>query len=138
MFKGISEWAGKPVSPGTLGLLMDPDHPLFNSFPTDFHTNWQWFSIIKQSNSFILDNLSKDYYPIVQVIDNLERNHKLGLIFEFRVGKGKLLVCMSRLDEITDKPEARQLYRSIIDYMGSDDFDPDYQLTTNKLTDIFQ
>jgi hypothetical protein len=87
-------------------MLTKPGHPLFNAFPTDFHTDWQWFSIIKASNSLILDNTSNDYYPIVQIIDNLERNHKLGLIFEFKVGPGKLMVCMSRLNHLTDKPEA--------------------------------
>ena len=56
----------------------------------------------------ILDRLSDDYRPIVQVIDNVERNHKLGLLFEFKVGNGKLLVCMSDLKAVQDKPEARQ------------------------------
>ena len=28
--------------------------------------------------------LTDDYRPIVQIIDNVERNHKLGLLFEFR------------------------------------------------------
>lgn len=138
MFKGISENVNKPVSPGTLGILTNPGHPLFDSFPTDFHTNWQWFSIIKASNSLILDNTSDDYLPVVQVIDNLERNHKLGLIFEFRVGIGKLLVCMSQLDKLTDRPEAVQLYQSILDYMHSEDFNPDYSLTPEELNALLQ
>jgi hypothetical protein len=138
MFKGISEWAGKPVSPGTLGLLMDPEHPVFNDFPTDFHTNWQWFSIVKAGNSLILDNTPSGYFPIVQVIDNLERNHKLGFIFEFKVGSGKLLVCMSQLNRITGKPEARQLYQSIMNYMESDTFNPEYELNPDKLRELFQ
>jgi hypothetical protein len=137
MFKGISEWAKKPVSPGTLGLLTNPDHPIFNSFPTDFHTNWQWFSIIKASNSFILDDLSDDYRPIVLVVDNLERNHLLGLIFEFKVGSGKLLVCMSQLPLLFDKPEAVQLYKSLINYMISDEFNPLYQINEIGLMDLF-
>jgi hypothetical protein len=137
MFKGISEWVKKPVSPGTLGLLMNPKHPLFNTFPTDFHTNWQWFSIIKASNSLILDNTANDYHPLVQVIDNLERNHKLGLIFEFRIGHGKLLVCMSQLNKIMDKPEAIQLYQSIINYMDSDNFYPNYKLSIEELGKLF-
>ena len=137
MFKGISEWVKKPVSPGTLGILTNPEHAIFNYFPTDFHTNWQWFSIIKASNSLILDNTSKDYYPIVQVIDNLERNHKLGLIFEFKVGNGKLLVCMSQLNKIKEKPEAVQLYQSIISYMNSTNFNPNFQLTPEKLIALF-
>lgn len=138
MFKGISEWVNKPISPGTLGILTDPKHPIFNSFPTDFHTNWQWFSIIKASHSFILDNMREDYYPIVQVIDNLERNHKLGLIFEFKVGKGKLLVCMSQLNNILDRPESVQLYQSILNYMDSNDFEPYYSLDSEKLKELFK
>ncbi|WMI69969.1 sugar-binding domain-containing protein [Mangrovimonas sp. YM274] len=137
MFKSISESNNKPVSPGTLGLLMDPKHPIFNAFPTDFHTNWQWFSMIKNSNSLILDNTANDYRPIVQVIDNLERNHKLGLIFEFKVGTGKLLVCMSQLNKIADRPEARQLYQSIVNYMESEDFHPSYEISAEELTSLF-
>lgn len=136
MFKGISEWVKKPVSPGTLGLLMDPQHPIFKDFPTDFYTNWQWFSMIKESNSLILDNTLKEYKPIVQVIDNLERNHKLGFIFEFKIGKGKLLVCMSQLNLLKDKPEALQLYQSIVNYMISSDFNPNYELSKEDLNII--
>ncbi|HER10108.1 MAG TPA: beta-galactosidase [Bacteroides sp.] len=137
MFRGISERNGRPVSPGTLGLLMDPDHPLFNDFPTDFHTGWQWFSIIRHSNSLILDRISSGYDPIVRVIDNPERNHQLGLIFEFKTGSGKLLVCMSQLDQLADRPEARQLYQSILNYMDSEDFDPDYRITADELAGLF-
>ncbi len=138
MFKSISESNGKPLSPGTLGILTDPKHPVFHSFPTDYHTNWQWFSIIKASRPMILDQLAKDYKPIVQVIDNLERNHKLGLIFEFKSGKGKLLVCMSQLNKIADKPEAAQLYRSIISYMNSTSFQPVYNISGSELYDLFK
>jgi hypothetical protein len=138
MFKRISESAGRPVSPGTLGLLMDPDHPIFNSFPTDFHTNWQWFSVIKASNSLILDDTPHEYRPIVQVIDNLERNHKLGLIFEFKIGDGKLLVCMSQLDQLKHKPEALQLYQSIVNYMKSDNFEPEYEISEAELSGLFR
>lgn len=137
MFKGISESNKKPVSPGTLGLLTNPEHPLFNSFPTDFHTNWQWFSIIKQSNPFILNNTEHQYRPIVQVIDNLERNNKLGLIFEFTIDQGKLLVCMSQLNKIMDKPEVVQLYQSIINYMNSKQFNPEYEVSVHELEMMF-
>lgn len=136
MFKGISEWAKKPVSPGTLGILTHADHPIFYSFPTDDYTNWQWFSIIKSSNPLILDNLPKKYFPIVQVIDNLERNLKLGLIFEFKVDKGKLLVCMSQLNQIMDNPEAVQLYQSIINYMESESFNPEYEAGPDAINSL--
>ena len=137
MFRTICENLDRPVSPGTLGILTDPGHPALADFPTEFHTNWQWFPIIKQSYPMILDRLSDDYRPIVQVIDNVERNHKLGLLFEFKVGNGKLLVCMSDLNAVQDKPEARQFYRSILEYMESPAFAPSYSLSAKDLQDLF-
>ncbi len=124
MFKTICENNHKAVSPGTLGILTDPSHPLFNSFATEGHTNWQWFPVVKFSHPLVLDNLPKHYRPIVQVIDNIERNHRLGLVFEFRVGRGSLLVCMSDLEQAAAHPEGRAFYLSLLRYMHSSAFAP--------------
>ena len=129
MFKTISENNNRHVSPGTLGILTDPEHPLFASFPTEMHTNWQWFPVIKASHPFKLDNTAADYRPIVQVIDNIERNHKLGLVFEFAVGKGKLLVAMSDLEKAAEYPEGEQFYLSVLRYMTSQHFAPKTAIT---------
>lgn len=137
MFKSICDRIGCPASPGTLGLLTSPEHPLFTRFPTDSHTNWQWYSIIKQSYPLILDRMPAAYRPIVQGIDNVERNHKLGLIFEFNVEGGKLLICMANLDNVKDKPEVRSLYNSMIQYMKSSAFSPNTNLSIEALTDLF-
>jgi len=137
MFKGISESNKKPVSPGTLSILTNPEIPLFSDFPTDFHSDWQWWTIVKNSRPFILDNTPGEYRPLVQVVDNIERNHKLGLIFEFTVGNGKLLVCMADLRSITGKPEARQLYSSILKYMASERFNPSQKLNVEELKSLF-
>ena len=119
MFKRICENNGKPVSPGTLGILTDPEHPLFKEFPTEEHTNWQWFPILKESRPVILDD-TDDVKPIVQVIDNIERNHKLGLVYEKTVGKGRLLVCASDLENTFDYPEGRQFYKALLEYLRQD------------------
>lgn len=137
MFKGISESIHKPVSPGTMSILTDPLQPLLNDFPSEFYTNWQWWPIVKNSRPFILDNTPQNYMPLVQVVDNVERNHKLGLIFEFAVGKGKLLVCMSDLKSIQNKPEGRQLYSSILQYMKSDKFNPPQEISRKDLMSLF-
>ena len=133
MFKTISENNKKPVSPGTLGILTNPEHSVFSQFPTEEHTSWQWFPILKNAHPFILDNTPAQYRPIVQVIDNIERNHKLGLIFEFRVGRGSLLVCMSPLHQLQQYPEARQLYASLLQYMKNDTFTPKTAISSEEL-----
>ena len=137
MFKTICENIKKPISPGTLGLLMDPTHPVFNEFPTEFHTNWQWFPIVKQSYPMILDPLPSQYRPIVQVIDNIERNHKLGLLYELQVENGKLLVCMADLEPVMDKPEVRQWKKALIQYMNSAAFNPTQKLSADELKQLF-
>ena len=129
MFKTICENNKKTVSPGTLGILTNPKHPIFSQdFPTEMHTNWQWFPVIKESQPLVLDNFAKDYKPIVQVIDNIERNHKLGLVMEWKVGKGKLLVCMSDLEKAAVYPEGRAFYESVLCYMRSPEFNPQTEI----------
>lgn len=133
MFKTICENNKKKVSPGTLGILTNPEHPIFKGFPTEMHTNWQWFPVIKESHPLVLDNFAKDYRPIVQVIDNIERNHKLGLVMEWKVEAGKLLVCMSDLEKASKYPEGKAFYQSVIDYMRSADFNPSAEITVDEL-----
>jgi hypothetical protein len=109
----------------TLGILCDPEHPVFNSFPTDYYTNWQWWELLRDTRSARLNKTSKGYTPIVQVIDHPVRNDKLGGLMETKVGKGKLFVCTF---DILSDPEnrfvARQLKYSILNYMDSREFDP--------------
>ncbi len=137
MFKGISENLKREVSPGTLSLLVDPTHPLFKEFPTEIHSNWQWWSICRFSRPMILNALPKDYFPLIQIIDNVERNHKLGILFEFCMGKGKLMICTCNLNSIQDKPEGRQFKKAILDYMQSKDFFPLRQIDKETWKALF-
>lgn len=138
MFKTISENNKKPVSPGTLGLLVNEmDHPIFKSFPTNKHTNWQWASIVHESRPLIMDKMPKGYRPMVQVIDNVERNHRLALFFEASVGKGHVFVCMSDLRETQQYPESRHLLRSILEYMQGNGFMPSATLLPDDFHRLF-
>jgi hypothetical protein len=117
MFNNMALNMKKEPSPGTLGLLIQSTHPLFALFPTDFHSDWQWWHIVKRSRPMILDDMPKDYFPIVQVIDNFERNHKLGLIYELPDAKGQKLVCTSDLFACPEKPEVKALFRALLHYL---------------------
>ena len=123
----------------TMGLLINNRHPALKGFPTEFHSNWHWYDLVKASRSVILDGTSESYKPIVQTIDHFDRNHKLGNIFETKVGKGKLLVCTFDLPVLLEtRPEARQLYRSLLNYMDSDDFNPRETLSVSFLNGLIK
>ena len=128
MFAEAARKRGGRVPPGTLGILCDPASPALAEFPTEFHSNWQWWHLVKNSRPIIFDETPADYCPLVQVIDNFVTNHKLGLIAETKVGKGKLLICAIDLLGQQDKPEARQLLHSLLDLVGSPAFAPTAEL----------
>jgi hypothetical protein len=123
--------------PGTLGFLCDPKSPALAEFPTDFHTNWQWWHLLKNSRPIKFDGTPDDYRPIVQMIDNFVRNSKLGLIAETKVGKGKLLICAVDLLGHQEKPEARQLLHSLLQYAGAKNFAPNAEIDKKLLNKLF-
>lgn len=108
---------GQP--PHTLGILCDPKHPALEKFPTDFHSDWQWWEVQKDARPFILTP-HHGLKPVVQVIDDWFTNRKLGYVFEARVGKGRLLACGVDLETGLDqRPVVRQLRASLLSYLAS-------------------
>ncbi len=139
MFKAISEWMGREIPVGTLGLLIDSKHPIFRNFPTEFYSEPQWWSLVESCDTTILDG--EEYAcikPIVHTIDNFERCHKLGMIFECRVGSGRLFVLNAKADKLTDCPEAAALLGCICDYIRSDEFSPEAELSIDSLKKLFK
>ena len=122
-------------APHTLGILCDPKHAALASFPTDPWSNWQWWYPIKHAAPLLLDALPKELRPIVQVIDDWFSNRRLGLVFEARVGKGKLLVTSIDLSGELD-PVRRQLRSSLLKYIGSDDFKPRFEITAEHVRSL--
>jgi len=136
MFAESAEKRGQPQPPGTLGILCDPSHPALAHFPTEFHSNWQWWQLVKHSRPIAYDGTPDDFRPTVQVIDNFVRNHKLGLIAETRVGKGSMLICSIDLPGLQDKPEARQLHYSLLQYVASPAFNPKHEIDSTILNKV--
>ncbi|MBN1344381.1 MAG: discoidin domain-containing protein [Phycisphaerae bacterium] len=125
--------------PHTLGILCDPNAPALARFPSDDHSNWQWWDLIHDSQIMILDALPKELRPTVQVIDDWNTCRRLGLIFEARLGPGKLLVCGSDLQRnLAARPVARQMRNSLLTYMASDAFAPNVAVTRQALSQLFE
>jgi hypothetical protein len=129
-------WTGGQP-PHTLGILCDPKHPALTDFPTEFHSNWQWWDAMSHSGAINISSLPSEIKPIVRVIDDWFTNRPLALIFEVRVGKGKLLV--SGIDLETDlekRPEARQLKYSLKKYMTGSHFNPNVELDLEAIKNL--
>ena len=108
-----------------LGLWNDARHPALAEFPTEASCDWQWSELVDHARAINLDGLPRSLQPIVQPIDDWGRNWKLGLVFECRVGPGRLMVCSADLTgDLGTRPVARQLRRSLLDYMAGPKFLP--------------
>jgi hypothetical protein len=125
--------------PHTLGILCDPEHPALREFPTEFHSNWQWWDLVTKSRFMVLDDFTPELRPIVQVIDDWNTNRKLGLVFEARVGQGKLLVCsMDLRTNLDERPVARQMLHSLVSYVNSDAFAPKHRIKAELIEGLLK
>lgn len=120
--------------PHTLGILCDPGHPVFAQFPTDHHSNWQWWELVTQAHPFILNEMPAELRPLVQLIDDWFTNRRLGLVFEAKVGRGRLLACGIDIEtNLDNRPVARQLRASLINYIKDTQFNPEIELEPGKI-----
>lgn len=124
--------------PGVMGILCDPAHPAFASFPTDMHSNWQWWELTEGTNAFILDDMPLSFRPLVQVIDDFHRNHRLGMVIEANVGKGKILATSLYIGgNLEEKTVTRQMLYSLLRYLSSESFQPEASLEISSLRALF-
>lgn len=121
-----------------LGLLINNDHPALASFPSKYHSDWNWEEILPKSHGLVMENLPREGI-IVQPIDDWNSNRLLGYIFEYKVKQGKLLVCMPYLPHLSKKnPAAGQLYSSLLKYMNTKDFNPSVAVEVQDLEDTLE
>ena len=131
-------WTGNQP-PHTLGILCDQDHPLFNDFPTESHSNWQWWDPVTHSQAMILDGFPTELKPLIQPIDTWFENRKLALAFEAKCSNGKLLVCSINMsDSLDQRPVTKQLLSSMLNYMNSNSFNPETRLEISKVREIIK
>ena len=130
-------WTLHLQPPYAFGILTDPEHPALRLFPTEFHQNYQWWDAMLHGNAVKLAEIDPQIQPIVRIVDDWFQNWSLGLIFEARVGKGKILVCgVDLLSDRENRLEARQLLHSLTSYMETEDFDPRITVDIEKIKAI--
>lgn len=125
--------------PHTLGILCDPTNPALADFPTEYHSNWQWWDAMSHSNAISLESFETQPEPIVRIIDDWVTNRSLALVFEAKVGKGKLLMTGVDLQsELESRPEARQLLYSLKKYMKGEQFAPKTMVAEKTIENLFK
>ena len=123
-----------PEQSGGMGQLIDSGHPLFRFFPTEPHTDWQWWPMANQRAII----LPEPVRTIVAELDSCAYLRPMAQLFECRCGGGRLLVSSLGLHRLPEYPEVRALRRAIYAYMVSEDFRPEQELTPDWIEALFR
>ena len=116
---------------GGMGLMIREDHPLFENFPTEAHTDRQWWPMASQRAMIV----PKEVRPIVTQLDSYATMRPMAMLFECRCGGGRLMVSSMGLHNLP-YPEARALQGAIYAYIASDRFLPEGELDAETVRSL--
>jgi hypothetical protein len=127
-------------APHTLGLLIDSAHPAFRRFPTSFHSDWQWQEPLRHAACLMLDRLGskRPERPMIRVIDDWNENRSLGLLFEIRIGRSRVIVSgINLVGELSTRPASRQLRHALVnDLLARPMNDTIHEMTVEELVPL--
>ena len=124
--------------PHTTGILVENTHSIFDLFPTDYHSDLQWWELVNKAQVMQFTEFPADFQPLVQSIDTWFLSRKIGMLFEANVLGGKLVMTsMDINNNLEQRIVARQMRASILHYMNSDQFKPAFTIDPQRIADIF-
>lgn len=120
-FWSVGTFAGQE---GAMGQLIDDKHPLFRAFPTEFHTNWQWWPMAVQRAVI----LPEQFDTIIAEMDSYAFLRPMAQLLECRCLNGKLLFSSLGLQNLQQYPECRAFLHAIYCYLESEEFVPKQEI----------
>ena len=115
-----------------MGQLIDAGHPIFAEFPTDSHTDWQWWPMANRRAII----LPERFQAIVTEMDSYAALRPMAQLLECRCGGGRLLLSTLGLHELERYPEARALQNAIYRYLDSEAFSPKQEIAPDTIKEL--
>jgi hypothetical protein len=124
--------------PHTLGFVCDPTHPVFNAFPTEDHSNYQWWELVNTAQVMNIETFPATVKPLLQNIDTWFLNRRLSMLMEVKIGKGRLMITSLDLtNDLSHRIVAQQLRYSLLKYMKSSAFNPSEKVPLETVQALF-
>ena len=118
---------------GHLATLLH-DTPLLLDFPKSEPIGWHLAPLLNGGKAVMLDIPSLPFEPMIEIATSYKNAHREGILFEYAVGEGKLLVCSANLNNSV----GRWLVGEIKRYASSDRFAPKIHLTAEELVSLIR
>lgn len=122
-FWSVGTFAGQE---GAMGQLINRKHPIFKHFPTEIHTNWQWWPMAVQRAII----LPQRYEAIITELDSYAFLRPMAQLLECKCMNGRLLLSSLGLQNLQQYPECRALQHGIYCYLKSEEFKPTQSISS--------
>lgn len=110
------------------------DHPLVEDLFAEGYCSRMFASMMEGASAAILDIGRIAHDPIIDIATSYKNAKREALLFEYKVGKGKLLVCTLKLKECD--PGALWLRDRIMQYANSEIFEPADRISYAELLEM--
>ncbi len=100
---------------GHAGILIH-EHPVLRDFPHEGFGDWQFFPMMSGAVSMIHDSGMPEFHPVIELIPSFKLVRRKSMLSEFRVGKGRILMCGLALSD--SDPAGRYLRGALLEYLN--------------------
>lgn len=118
------------------GIICEQDSHIFDGFPTEKTSNFQWYTPLEHSVVFDIHTFPRQFCPLVELVPNFFDNTRMASMFEAHIGNADVLV--TGFDFSIDDIAVNHLRNSIIAYLNSPHFSPAQTLPEKNLHELFQ
>jgi beta-galactosidase/beta-glucuronidase len=120
---------------GHVGTIFDPQHPALKSMPSEGWGDLQFYDLVQGGKAILLDRTRVTGESIVRMIDTPQRLTRKALLFETKVGPGRLLVSGFNFSAAVPAgdPAAAYCLDELIRYTMSDEFQPGVSVAPEDL-----
>ena len=115
---------------GHYATIIKPEHPALDGMPHEGFCGWQFRRLMQEGAAVQLE-AGVPFDPIIEVAASDKYLIRQAMLFEYKVGEGRLLVCSFAFG--ANDPAAAWLKARLEAYAASDAFNPKRSLTPDQL-----
>ena len=115
---------------GNYATVIKAGHPALEGMPHDGFCGWQFRRLMEGGRAVQLE-AGVPFDPIIDIASSVKCPIRQAGMFEYRVGKGRLLVCSFAFGK--NDPAAAWLRGRLVEYAAGDAFNPAQELTPEQL-----
>jgi hypothetical protein len=115
---------------GNYATVIKAGHPALEGMPHDGFCGWQFRRLMEGGAAVQLET-AVPFDPVIDIASAVKCPIRQAMLFEYRVGEGRLLVCSFKFSE--GDPAAVWLREKLVGYAAGESFEPTHRITQEQL-----